>query len=269
MCLLSFQIAKTDLTRLSEGGDGILYKMLDPRDQEKYRIIDEEEQQAELTKSRIIKEGMYLMSGKLKDGAYVKEKAKGLRFVPPQFGTANHKNQIDKKAWETDLKNTLQGGTGTQFLRTKSAKYQQTILQLAQNTQDYRDATHDDNEVETRQRSPTSELELVKGKYEQNLHVVEKLYKEKLAMEKKIKALQNNEPYSDNDEDDDDELPTMSEIEQFAFDDTDDADHDDTQLYHQPRFLHHTYGGREQERPRSTSPTKFNLGASLQEDYNK
>lgn len=243
--------------------------MLDPRDQVKYRMLDEREQDAELVKSKVIKESMYLLNGKFKDGQYVKEKTKGLCFVPPQFGTASHKNLIDKKDWETDLKNTSHGGTGTQFLRTKSAKYQQTILQLAKNTQESHDAAEYEEELD---HGPVNEFELVKGKYEQNLHVMEKLYKEKMAMERRIRAMENGEPYSDNEldmnnDDDDDELPTMSQLDELVQDEEEVGDVD-AQLYHQPKFLHHTYAGREQER-RTPSPTKFNLGESLQHDYDK
>ena len=122
--------------------------MLNSRDQEKFRLLNESQEFEELCKSREIKENMYMMTGKFKDGQYVKEdKAKeGLRFVPPQFGTTGRNAKSAKKAWESDMNASLnQGYVGS--LKTKSAKFQNTILELAKNSAANAEKEYSDEDI--------------------------------------------------------------------------------------------------------------------------
>eukprot|EP00601_Ochromonadales_sp_CCMP2298_P033065 CAMPEP_0173371366 /NCGR_PEP_ID=MMETSP1144-20121109/27243_1 /TAXON_ID=483371 /ORGANISM="non described non described, Strain CCMP2298" /LENGTH=85 /DNA_ID=CAMNT_0014323103 /DNA_START=63 /DNA_END=316 /DNA_ORIENTATION=+ len=66
------RVAKTDTTTLSRGQDGILYKMAESRDWDKYRTLSEAEIRSELGKSRQIKEDMYTLQGKIKGGRMVR-----------------------------------------------------------------------------------------------------------------------------------------------------------------------------------------------------
>lgn len=207
------QIAKTDATSLGVGSDGILYKMLDHKDWDKFRTLSDRELQEELHKSREIKENMSTMNGKLKNGKYGTSKSKsGIKLVAPQFGTQSRTKKIERKNWEADLQTMQSGGVHVlgSSLRT-GRDFQDTMQTLARNEQLNHSERYEEDEREyDEEPQPArfrpadggfnvsqsaderiqSAINAMKNKYEQNLTVVEKLFDEKKYMERKIELLE-------------------------------------------------------------------------------
>ncbi|KAJ1437439.1 hypothetical protein B484DRAFT_392773, partial [Ochromonadaceae sp. CCMP2298] len=110
-------VAKTDTTTLSRGQDGILYKMAESRDWDKYRTLSEAEIRSELGKSRQIKEDMYTLQGKIKGGRMVRPGSSGLKVGAPNMGSQSRTRKIQSKAWERDIQDTAAGTQGGGMLR--------------------------------------------------------------------------------------------------------------------------------------------------------
>eukprot|EP00598_Pedospumella_elongata_P001269 CAMPEP_0184969002 /NCGR_PEP_ID=MMETSP1098-20130426/1892_1 /TAXON_ID=89044 /ORGANISM="Spumella elongata, Strain CCAP 955/1" /LENGTH=852 /DNA_ID=CAMNT_0027490715 /DNA_START=65 /DNA_END=2623 /DNA_ORIENTATION=+ len=204
------RIAKTDDSHLGVGSDGILYKMLDQRDWDKFRTMTDRELQGERDKSREIKENMNILTGKLKNGKYSGSLSKsGIKLVAPQFGTQSRTKKIERKNWEADLKTMQSGGDLGKSLRT-DADFLGTMQTLARNEQlnhsDRYEEEYDREESPPPQRFRNADgglnvsqsaddriqaaIHTMKNKYEQNLHVVEQLFDEKKYMERKIELLE-------------------------------------------------------------------------------
>ena len=199
--------------------------MLEHKDWEKFRTLTDSELRDELNKSREIKENMYTLNGKMKNGKYGQSSPSKIKLVAPQFGTQSRARKIEKRNWEQDLKTMGSNGgatdaTGTAAaastaLRT-SSEFQSTMSKLVQNSManrgDYERKEEEQDDAEASQeakrygkfRAPTGGLQVphsaedrvhaaistMKSKYEQNLHVVEKLFDEKKFMERKIQLLE-------------------------------------------------------------------------------
>lgn len=211
--LTMLQIAKTDATSLGVGSDGILYKMLDHKDWDKFRTLSDRELQEEIHKSREIKENMSTLNGKLKNGKYGTSLSKsGIKLVAPQFGTQSRSKKIEKKNWEADVQTMQSGGVHVlgSSLRT-GHDYKDTMQTLARNEQLNHSERYDEDEREFEEEPRParfrpadggfnvsqsaddriqSAISAMKNKYEQNLTVVEKLFDEKKYMERKIELLE-------------------------------------------------------------------------------
>jgi hypothetical protein len=180
---------------LSVGGDGVLYKMLDSRDWNRYHVLSEEEMQNEVRRSREVKENMYTMMGKLKNGQYTSRSKPGPKFMPPQLGTASRTKKIDQRAWEKDLTLAMSGEATTRGHSNSS--YNKTIASLIDNTRENEDDEEDtppspvyDYSQSVGPDKVTKAFHVIKTKYEQNLHVVDKLYHEKMSLEEYTNALE-------------------------------------------------------------------------------
>ncbi len=184
--------------------------MLDQRDWDKYRTMTDRELQSELEKSREIKENMNILTGKLKNGKYSGSLSKsGIKLVAPQFGTQSRTKKIERKNWEADLKTMQSGGDLGKSLRT-DADFLGTMHALATNErlnhsdryeveddreespppQRFRNADGGFNVTQSADDRIQAAIHTMKNKYEQNLHVVEKLFDEKKYMERKIELLE-------------------------------------------------------------------------------
>jgi hypothetical protein len=193
--------------------------MSDQRDWAKYRTLTDKEIRDELKKNREIKENMYTLTGKIKNGRYVNNATTGTKFVAPQFGTQTRAKKIEKRNWEADL-NTMRSsgegkfgsGTGAGTLRS-TGEYHNTMSRLVENSvrnhpEEYAPHEYEEEKEEavtrTAFRSASGGLqvpqqaemrmqravETIKSKYDQNLHVVEQLFDEKQEMEHKIRLLE-------------------------------------------------------------------------------
>lgn len=215
------RIAKIDQTSLSTGSDGILYKMLDPLDWNKYKVLSNNEIHEENNKCQNIVDNINLFQGKTK---YSKNYHQQAKFFSPSFGTASKSKKIERRNWDQDLNNISTNNMKDNKHQLKSSlEATNTIQQLIRNN-------YNDNNLPiiTNNLSLNTEedaMETLKLKYEQNLHVVESLYNEKTEMEEKLKLLeykfnhiQNNnleDDIIDSDNDDNDSnliLPTYDEI---------------------------------------------------------
>mmetsp|Transcript_21479 Transcript_21479/g.35966 ORF Transcript_21479/g.35966 Transcript_21479/m.35966 type:complete len:919 (+) Transcript_21479:47-2803(+) len=214
------RVAKVDETYLSRGNDGILYRMLDREDWNKYRTLSDAEMKEELNRSREIKENMYTLTGKFKDGKYKERKpaGSGVKMVAPQFGTQSRSRKIERRNWEQDL-NTMANADGVPGGLRSSSDHHGTMATLVQNSQSK--AIEDERAGRSAQRAEYQEytspvgsplrfqantgglnkaqgaearihsaVEAMKDKYEQNLRVVETLFDEKRYMERKIDLLE-------------------------------------------------------------------------------
>lgn len=150
---------------------------------------------------------MYTLNGKLKSGKYGMSSGSKIKLVAPQFGTQSRSRKIEKRNWEQDL-NTLKDGGGSASLLKTNSDYHKTMATLVQNQQ-LKDGTLQETEPLPRRSAPQfrpedgglnvtqsaedrihAAINVMKDKYEQNLHVVEKLFDEKKYMERKIQLLE-------------------------------------------------------------------------------
>jgi hypothetical protein len=180
-----------------------LYKMSDRKDWEKYRTLSDADIQEELNKSREIKENMYTMSGVLKNGKYGSKGSSRIKLVAPQLGTQSRARKIENKNWEADLKAMTSGGDSSN-MRT-SSEFHNTMRNLVDNSgpavpepkvvsrpspPQFRRPTGGFDVSQSAEDRIAAAVETMKQKYEQNLHVVEKLFDEKQLMDRKIKLLE-------------------------------------------------------------------------------
>eukprot|EP01033_Poteriospumella_lacustris_P000035 gene35-22_t len=189
------RIAQVDRTRMSMGADGKYYKLLDSRDWSRYQVLSDEEVKEEIRRSTQTKENMMTLTGKFKDGHY-KEKT-GIKFLPPQMGTASKSRKIEKRAWEKDMLAASTNQMGTKRMDDPDSEYAQTIRALQANTE-----VEDDGHIEpqTFEFDPRDGPEdrvgrafnVIQKKYEQNLHVVERLYEEKMSLEDYARHLERS-----------------------------------------------------------------------------
>lgn len=204
MCI---QVAKTDETSLAVGSDGILYKMVEQREWGKYRTLTDSEIREELNKSREIKENMYTLNGKLKSNKYGQSSSK-IKLVAPQFGTQSRSRKIEKRNWEQDLNTLKNSGENASMLKTNS-DYHKTMATLVNNQQlndgslketveplrrppaQFRPESGGLNVTQSAEDRIHAAINIMKDKYEQNLHVVEQLFDEKKYMERKIQLLED------------------------------------------------------------------------------
>lgn len=190
------QIAQTDRTRLSMGRDGKYYKMLDSRDWGLFHVLSDEEMQEEIRRSVEIKENMMTLTGQFKDGHY-KEAPKSIKFVPPQMGTASKSRKIERRRWQKDMKAMKSGDlSGTsKAMQDVDSDYSKTMRALAANTEQ-EDIERDegprafDFTENVPENRVTQAFNVIQKKYEQNLHVVERLYNEKLSLEEYARSLE-------------------------------------------------------------------------------
>ena len=190
------------------GSDGKLYKMLDQRDWSKYRTLSDAELQEEMNKSREIKENMYTLNGKLKDGKYSSNSKSGIKLVAPQFGTQSRTRKVEKRRWDKEL-HTMTAGEHMAHSDLAESDHYETMATLVRNQGV--DADRDWDRTDSTERAGPAAfkaasggldvsqsaddrihaaINAMKSKYEQNLHVVEKLFDEKKYMERKIELLE-------------------------------------------------------------------------------
>ena len=195
--IILLQFAKTDHSRIKVGSDGIVYKMVDSREWDRYQIMTDEAVANEARRSREVKENMLLLSGKLKHGEHHIRSPKrgiGTKFVPPQLGTTSRTRKIEQKAWHNELQTAmLHGKTNPPSGRTS---FNQTISSLVENAvynheqEELPESPIFDYTTNIQQDKVSKAFNVIKQKYEQNLHVVEKLYSEKTSLEDYTQTLE-------------------------------------------------------------------------------
>lgn len=193
------QIARTDRTEFQTGKDGKYYRMLDKKDWNKYHILSETEEAEEILKSQEIRENMLTMSGHVKNGHLSRTKSSGIKVIAPQIGTANSSRRKDTIKWEREL--NMANSTGKTM---KGSSFQSTIAKLEANTEQ-EDEDEDEPAVDeesspvydytsiadsARNNKSKQAFDIIQKKYEQNLHVVDKLYQEKMSLEEYTKSLE-------------------------------------------------------------------------------
>lgn len=186
--------ARLDDSRLSTGRDGVLYKMADRRDWEKYRTLSGPELDAEMRRSQEVKQNLMTFSGQTTySGAHRKQLKDGFRMVAPQFGTNTRDRRIETRKWDKELSRASQG-MSTQGM---DSKFRSTLSQLQENTENLptQDVVEEfeyvvDPKVMSGQDKVTQVFGVIKQKYEQNLHVIDQLYDERLSLEQYAKSLE-------------------------------------------------------------------------------
>lgn len=193
---------KTDRTRLSIGRDGKYYKRADDRDWGRYFVLSDDELREEIRQSIDVKENMLTLSGQFKDGRVVKKPPRdGLKFIAPQMGTASKFRRIERKNWAKDIDATRHHNTTKNLQNNADSEYAQTISALVANSQPGEgDEDEDEKYVAPRNfdyssgRQDNSRVDkvfhVIQKKYEQNLHVVDRLYDEKLSLEEYARSLE-------------------------------------------------------------------------------
>lgn len=198
------RIAKVDETALSRGDDGVLYKLLDRSDWDKYRVLGDREQKEEWTRSTEIKDSINTLSGHLKNGKYIKPAARDegrTKFVAPMLGVPSRSRKVETRRWEEGVRQ--QRPSSPSHLPTNEVVViNHTLHRLAQNNKSSIAADTADHHVaqqgvgvQPQQKtevdsSITRAAAVLKLKYEQNLVAVEKLFDEKVVMERKIRLLE-------------------------------------------------------------------------------
>jgi hypothetical protein len=192
-----------DHTSFGVGSDGKFYKMLEHKEWGKFRTLSDQEEREELSRSREIKENIYLLSGKLHDDKYgATRRSGGIKLVPPQFGTQNRTRKIEKKAWDRTMADHGVVDVNSQYYDTMTAladnQEATNTLRMRGDSLERRKPFPDtflpaDGGLNVSQRSEDrlqAAVLTMKAKYEQNLHVVEQLFDEKKYMERKIRLLE-------------------------------------------------------------------------------
>jgi hypothetical protein len=187
-----------DTTEYQTGRDGKYYRMADKKDWNKYYILSETEEAEEILKSQEIKENMLTMSGHVKNGHLSRSRSSGIKVVAPQVGTANYSRRKDTIKWEREL--DMAKSTGKTM---KGSSFQSTIAKLAANTEEEEEEPAVDEEpspspvydytsiAEAAGHNKTKQaFDIIQKKYAQNLHVVDKLYQEKISLEEYTKSLE-------------------------------------------------------------------------------
>lgn len=198
------RIAKMDETALSRGDDGVLYKLLDRSDWDKYRVLGDREQRDEWTRSTEIKDSINTLSGHLKNGKYTKPSArdegKRTKFVAPMLGVSSRSKKIETRQWEAGVRQ-LRSSSPNEIPSREAVVTNHTLKRLAQNSNssssivDTIDTASQQTLIPTRPQqkiedSVTRAATVLRHKYEQNLVAVEKLFDEKVVMERKIQLLE-------------------------------------------------------------------------------
>lgn len=199
------RIAKVDETALSRGDDGVLYKLLDRSDWDKYRMLGDREQREEWTRSTEIKDSINTLSGHLKNGKYIKPTARDegrTKFVAPMLGVPSRSRKVETRRWEAGVRQ-LRPSSPNNMPSNEVVVINHTLNRLAQNSSSSSTAadTVDHHVVQQgvgaqpQQKaevdsSITRAAAVLKLKYEQNLVAVEKLFDEKVVMERKIRLLE-------------------------------------------------------------------------------
>ena len=199
------RIAKVDETALSRGDDGVLYKLLDRSDWDKYRVLGDREQRKEWTRSTEIKDNINTLNGHLKNGKYIKPAARDegrTKFVAPMLGVPSRSTKVETRRWEAGVRK-LRPSSPNNIPSNEVVVINHTLNRLAQNsssstaadTANHHVAQHGVGGVQPQQKtevdsSITRAAAVLKLKYEQNLVAVEKLFDEKVVMERKIRLLE-------------------------------------------------------------------------------
>lgn len=192
-CDLWLQQPKLDETRLSVGHDGVLYKMLEPEDWSKYQVLSDAELKIEARRSQEVKQNLLTISGKTAYGGTHRHamKAGFIKLVAPQVGTASASKRKEHKQWTKDLAKAT-AGFSTQNM---DEKHRATMTLLQQNTDIPQEEVKEEFEFvvdNAPQGDKVSKVfRVIKQKYEQNLHVIDKLYDERLSLEQYARSLEN------------------------------------------------------------------------------
>ncbi|RYH16689.1 hypothetical protein EON65_29655 [archaeon] len=189
---MSLQQPKLDETRLSMGNDGVLYKMLDPEDWSKYQILSDAELKTEAMRSQEVKQNLLTISGKTAYGGTHRHAMRSgfIKLVAPQVGTASASRRKENKQWTKDLVKAT-AGYSTQNM---DEKHRATMTLLQQNSELPQEEVKGDFEFvvdNALQGDKISKVfRVIKQKYEQNLHVIDKLYDERLSLEQYARSLE-------------------------------------------------------------------------------
>jgi len=200
------RIPKVDETALSRGDDGVLYKLLDRSDWDKYRVLGDREQREEWTRSTEIKDNINTLSGHLKNGKYIKPAARDegrTKFVAPMLGVSSRSTKVETRRWEAGVRK-LRSSSPNNIPSNEVVVINHTLNRLAQNSSSSSTAADTVNHHVAQQgvggaqpqqktevdSSITRAAAVLKLKYEQNLVAVEKLFDEKVVMERKIRLLE-------------------------------------------------------------------------------
>eukprot|EP01031_Cornospumella_fuschlensis_P029760 gene29760-35935_t len=183
---------KLDETRLSMGHDGVLYKMLEPEDWSKYQILSDAELKLEARRSQEVKQNLLTISGKSAYGGTHRHAMKSgfIKLVAPQVGTSSASKRKEAKQWTKDLAKAT-AGFSTQNM---DEKHRATMTLLQQNSDLPQEEVKEDFEFvvdNAPQGDKVSKVfRVIKQKYEQNLHVIDKLYDERMSLEQYARSLE-------------------------------------------------------------------------------
>jgi hypothetical protein len=155
-----------------EGPDGKLYYMGNHGDYDKFRTLTDEEMEEEERMNREMAATLKMMSGK-SDARGNPRKQKASSFVPPHLGTSNRSRKIEKRAWDKKL-----NGSPEPELATGGEQPISTIK------------GKDTGGVSSEDRLMHA-VATMQEKYTENMSVIEQLFSEKMQMEKRMAALED------------------------------------------------------------------------------
>lgn len=240
---------------MSTGRDGKLYDLLEEREWNRYRIVSDQESREELLRSKEIKQNMMVLTGKIRDGRHVS--SSGIKYSAPQLGTSSRSKRIEHRTWNQEM---TQAASGKIPL---NSSFGGTISQLAQNTKIEGDTESEEptspqyNYTQYETNNPKKKVKqafnVVKQKYEQNLHVIDKLYDDKISLEDYVQSLESELMRTKGIDDPEELKKSIKKSRRHAVDDDNESEERE---YQPPKRLDASISLSDQRPPRAPSSKK-------------
>jgi len=90
---------KLDTSKLSPGSDGIVYKLVEPEDTKKFKVLSERELLRESQRVQDASTLVWEQSGQFKNIQKKKKMTPHAKFVPPQASKSRLTSRAEKSKW--------------------------------------------------------------------------------------------------------------------------------------------------------------------------
>lgn len=167
-------MAKTDVSRRSIGTDGKLYRLMDEKDQYKFRLSSEDDEQLVRQKAQTIANTL-----RRRNSESSPTKGKTARF-----GSASRSQRMEQSKWNAAFNKAAKEKTDTAASSSGFVKRSASVERPAS-------ATTITETVKAKVEPAMSEIfNVFQHKYEKNLQVIETLFHEKQEMKHRIEELE-------------------------------------------------------------------------------
>ena len=189
------RVAKTGEAQRSLGGDGKLYMMLDQHDQKRFHILSEDELEDEKRRSIEIKDALIKSVGRSRpNSASSSSSSSGAasRYSTTKLSQSPAPSPVKSSQHSPSSSSRYPVASAT--TRASAAAATTTTTVDHPRTRSSVKPSIGIAETETSQTDPTTTtpagLDTLKTQYEQNLNVIDQLYKDKTQLEHRVKSLE-------------------------------------------------------------------------------